>query len=440
MKIILKKDGLTGDQLKTVEELEKRFTDLPDSLTPENVTTQLRTAGILGEDGKPVVDAAALKVILGEGDNAIRAILKKQGEELEALKTGQKTAGKDMSLRGQIRAWQESQPVKDAVAKLKTGSQTEVPEFALDLRAAYGPEQTRAAITMTDGASLGGGAYLPIPEIDPTVIDLVRIQPTFWDYLIKGRTNRAAYVWINKTNKQGNATFIGEGVLKPLALFELETEISNAKKVAERMKASTEILEDVEGMASLIENELRYEVMMAANTALLTGVLSSTVPAGITTFAASFTLVGINVANPNNFDAIRAAVAQLRNLNFFGNLVAFMNPVDAANMELTKADTSGVYMLPPFTSADGTRISGVRVVEDNNIAIGQLLLVDLTKFKVLIYKDFRIAWGWENDDFSKNLVTVIGEMRLHSFHSSNHDGAFLYDSFSNIKAAIAAAS
>src|SRR5690606_16756370 len=115
----------------------------------------------------------------------------------------------------------------------------------------------------------GGSAYLPVPQIDTNVIDLVRLQPTFFDYLIKGRTNRAAYVWINKTNKQGNAVFIGEGVLKPLASFELATEISNAKKVAERMKASTEILEDIEGFASLIENELRYEVLMAVNNALL---------------------------------------------------------------------------------------------------------------------------------------------------------------------------
>jgi hypothetical protein len=144
----------------------------------------------------------------------------------------------------------------------------------------------------------------------------------------------------------------------------------------------------------------------------------------------------LSTSNPNNFDAIRAAVAQLRSLFFYGNVVAFVNPVDAATMELTKAQDSGVYMLPPFTSSDGTRIAGVRIVEDANIPVGQLLVADLSKFKVLIYKDFRVAWGWENDDFSKNLVTVIGEMRIHSFHSANHAGAFLYDSFADIKAAI----
>lgn len=434
MKIKLNKDGLTGDQLKTVEELEKRFADLPDSVTKDEVTAQLREAGLIGEDGKPTVD---LKKLLGEGEGSLRHALKQQGIEIEALKAGGLEKPKDMSLRGQIKAWQERADVKEAVNLIKSGSQATVPAFDLDLRAAYGGSQQRAAATMTFATvNAGGSAFIPTPYIDPNVVDLVRIQPTFFDYLIKGRTNRAQYVWVNKVNKQGNAAFIGEGVLKPLASFDLETEISNAKKVAERMKASTEILEDIEGFATMIENELRYEVMMAVNTALLTGTLSSTVPAGITTFASAYTLTGIEVSNPNNFDAIRAAVAQLRNLNFFGNVVAFMNPVDAANMELSKAVDSGVYMLPPFTSSDGTRISGVRVVEDNNIPVGNLLVVDLTKFKVLIYKDFSISWGWENDDFSKNLVTVIGEMRLHSFHSDNHTGAFLYDSFADIKAAI----
>ncbi|MEY4931157.1 MAG: hypothetical protein RI909_1881, partial [Bacteroidota bacterium] len=42
----------------------------------------------------------------------------------------------------------------------------------------------------------------------------------------------------------------------------------------------------------------------------------------------------------------------------------------------------------------------------------------------------------ENDDFTKNLVTAVAEMRLHSFHSANDEEAFVYDSFADIKSAI----
>ena len=53
-------------------------------------------------------------------------------------------------------------------------------------------------------------------------------------------------------------------------------------------------------------------------------------------------------------------------------------------------------------------------------------------YKILIYKGFTMMWGLENDDFTKNLRTVIGEMRLHQWVSANHSGAFIYDKISNI--------
>jgi HK97 family phage major capsid protein len=178
------------------------------------------------------------------------------------------------------------------------------------------------------------------------------------------------------------------------------------------MKASTEILHDVQGMETYIMDELRYEVEMAANAAVLTGAVSSTNPAGITTIASAFNLTTVKTSNPTTADAIRAAIAQLRSLNFNGALTAYMNPIDIANMDLEKATDSGVYMLPPFTNSDNTVVKGVPIIEENNIAPGYLLIGDMSKYKILMYQDFFIQWGWENDDFSKNLVTVIGEMRF----------------------------
>jgi len=419
MKITFNKEGLTGDNLKLVEDLEKRFAELPES---KDANEQLRSIGLLDKDNKPTVDLEKLKTLLGEDENGIRSILKAQGEAITAMQEKGNQNEKPKSISEQIRAWQEDN--KEALAKIKEGG-------SADLK----PMQLRAPITMTLGAS----AAAPVPYYiakGAEVIDLVRKKPTFWDRLAKGRTGLPAYPWVNKTNKQGNAAFIGEGVLKPLASFELVSEISNPKKVAERMKASTELLYDVAGMETLIEQELRYEVEMAANTAVLTGTVSSTSPAGVTTIASPYTLTTVKTPNPNNSDAVRAAKAQLVSLNFDRDIVAFVNPIDAANMDLAKANDSGVYMLPPFTTADGRVIAGVPVIEDNNIAVGYLLIGDMTKYKVLMYQDFFIAWGWENDDFSKNLVTVIGEMRIHQYSSANWAGAFIYDTFANIKTAL----
>lgn len=333
----------------------------------------------------------------------------------------------DYSIRGQVRAWMEkNKDAIDVALRSKDFRGLEPLEFRV-------PDDPMTITSVNSGSS----AFLPnAGGIQGSVIDLVtRNQPTFWRLLPKGSTSLNPYVWAYKYNKEGNADFIGEGVLKPIASFEIRTETSTAKKVAERMRVSRELLHDVQGMTSLIENELRYEVEKHANDAVLTGTLSSTDPAGVTTVASAFTLTGLEVKSPNNYDAIRAAAAQLASLNFTSNIVAFVNPVDAAQMDMDKG-TDGHYALPPFYTAGGQQVAGIRIIADNNIAKGNLLIGSMDTYKIQMVEAFRIEWGLDSDDFSKNLMTVIGEMRFHQYFPTNYTGSWIYDSFTDIKTAI----
>jgi HK97 family phage major capsid protein len=347
-------------------------------------------------------------------------------EKVQKLETTKVTEEKPLSIRQQISKWAEDN--KDAIEAIRSGNKRDLPAM-----------QLRAPGTMTIAGSLGGSAYLPNVQVQPGVIDLVRLQPDFWDSLTKGRTNANPLIWVNKKNKQGNALFIGEGIIKPQASFELNTESSVPKKVAERMKVSTEMLYDVDYMESLIRDELYFEVRTAANTAVLTGDGTGANPKGITLLGSAYTLTGVTTTNPNNFDAIRAAITQIRMLGYKGRITGYISPVDAATMDMTKATSAGVYTIPPFATADGRIIAGATIMEDTGIAPGHLLIGDMSLYKILMYQDFFVAWGWENDDFSKNLVTAIGEMRFHQYSSSNHAGAWVYDTFANIKTAITAA-
>lgn len=394
------------------EEIEKRGYTNPDKVN-ELMTEHLKgldVEALRSIEGKPSELRAALDAVKTIGEKLATIELKNAQPQVQ-------------SIRGQIEKWQEDN--KQVLEDLKAGKQVNLPQM-----------QIRAAITMTTGASLGSSVYLPNAGVAPGVIDIVRTQPTFWNRLRKGRTRLNPYVWVNKTNKQGSAAFIGEGVLKPLTSFELETESSVPKKVAASSKVSTEILYDVDAMESMVMEELRFDVETAANTAVLTGTLSSTSPAGITTLASAYALTTIETDNPNFADAIRAAVAQIRVANFAGPIEAYISPIDGANMDMKKASTSGVYILPPFQTADGKTVAGATIYEDNNIVAGNLLIGDMSKYKIAMYQDFFINWGWENDDFRKNLVTAIGEMRFHQWMSGNHEGAIIYDTFANIIAAI----
>ena len=358
---------------------------------------------------------AKLNSIESGANDAEKAEMIRMANEIVALKENSKP--EVTTVGSQLKSWVTEN--KAALENIRGGSKADLTPLVI-----------KVASPMTPANTYNGSAYLPIPEFQAGATEIVRVEPTFWDYITKGRTASAAYVWVNKKNPLGAAGFIGPGVAKPGVSFEIATEISNAKKIAVSQKCATELLEDIDGMVSWINQEIAYQLRAKLNTTLMTGAVSSTVPAGIQTISVAYSLTTVKTDDPNNWDACRAAVAQLRSGNLQGPVTIFMNPIDYTNMILTKAQSQGQIFMPADT--------GATIVQDNNIAVGYIQVALLDYYKVLIYKDFVVTFGWENDDFTKNLVTTIGEMRIHQFFSENHTGAFIYDTLSNIKTAITA--
>jgi len=349
-------------------------------------------------------------------------ILVKQGAEITAMKDkGQEPT--DYSVRAQVKSYHEKH--KELIAKVKSGQKVELPAFEL---------KGAPTSPMVPSSALNSSAYFPVPEINTQLNDLRRVQPTFWDFLPKGRTAQAAYVWVNKTDANGSPAFIGAGVAKPGVSFELTSEISNAKKIAASLKIATELLDDIDGMTSFIEGELSYTLKKVLNTTLMTGTSSSTVPAGIQTFSDAFTLSGVSTSDPDEYDCIVAATTQVRTAYIDSPLTVFINPQDFANLLLAKQTKN--RNIAVVYNGGAMIINGALVVQDNNITAGNVQVAALDLLKTLIYKDFVVTFGWENDDFTKNLVTAVAEMRVHSFHSANDEAAFVYDSFADIKTAI----
>lgn len=363
------------------------------------------------------------------------AKLVEMGLEVQKLKAEGERSIKDMSVRGQIEAWLKSTPketggvrtVQQIVDNIKNGVKEDIPELQLRV----------ASPMLVSTVNAGASNFIGRVEVEQGVNDFLRYPNKFWEFLTKGRTGAPTYVWINKTNPLGAAAFIGPGVAKPGISFELAAESSIAKKIAVKAKAGTELLQDIDGMETMIMQELREQLDIEINQKLMTGVNSSTVPAGIRTLSQAFSFytdaaANIRTTNPTYMDAIRAAVAALRSGKLTGDITVFVNSIDAANMDLSKAVDSGVYLLPPFSTSNGQQISGARIIEDQFIPVGYFQAGFMRYYRILIYKDYTVSWGWENTDFTDNLVTVVGEMRLHQFFNSIHTGAFMYDTFDNV--------
>ncbi len=125
---------------------------------------------------------------------------------------------------------------------------------------------------------------------------------------------------------------------------------------------------------------------------------------------------------------------QIDELLFTANTI-MMHPVDVRKMKLVK-DNQGRYVLPPFTTSNGTYIDNMRIVPNRKIALGYALVGDFSKFNAFMLEDLMIDIGLDGDDFTKNRRTILAEMELGSFMSEIEVGAFCYDAIATVITAI----
>ena len=231
-------------------------------------------------------------------------------------------------------------------------------------------------------------------------------------------------------NPDGGAAMTAEGALKSIADFDLIVASANVKKVTAYIKVTKEMLDDVELMRSEIDQELTELINLKIDDQLLNGTGLTVNLTGINTNATAWAsgAFALGIKTPTKWDVLRTAINQVR-VNLFEPNYIILHPTDVTGMELSK-DANGQYIMPPFAALDGTVVSGIRVVANVGVAIDSFLVGDFSKSGVRFKEGLTINVGYENDDFTKNLVTILAEARLVQRVKSNHYGAFVKGVFS----------
>lgn len=417
-----KTDGEEGDEEAGKKLMEKINGRIAEALVGRATSAELKAIQDAMPEGLKDLPIIALRE-LADKDKGALAMLAAQGLEIQKLNTKIKAQPEDLSIRAQIKTWMEEN--KEVIQKMKTGDRNALPtalEIQLDVRA--------DSPMLPSTVMPGGSAYITRFEVQKGYNELLRPEPTFWETIKKSQTNAETYIWVNKRPTVGAAGFISPGVYKPAISFTVAKEQSYAKKIAANEKCATELLEDIDGFKAWMEDELYYQVMQKMNDKLSGDqAADSETPEGLKHMSLPYNaLTGVSTINANFWDALKAMVTMLRITRFKGQIFAYVNPVDLANGVMTKAISQGQLFVPPAI--------GATIIEDLNMPLGYVQVVAMDYYKLLIYKGFRMEWGLEMDDLTKNLRTVIGEMRVHQFHSSNYDGFAVYDSIQNVKDAI----
>jgi HK97 family phage major capsid protein len=410
--VVPKELGLSDEDAKGLEVLAKHL-----STEIEQYQKGALDSKELNEKVKSLFEEYAKEFGLNkEKFKTMEEALKTQGLEIKALKENG-GANKEHTFSKQLQDFLGSDKFKENCASGKN--------IDMEVKAA-------AVITTANAANAPHAlSYEVIPGIQEAPYEAPTVFPT----LLKGTTSSRTIIWINRINEDGGAAFIAEGTLKPLKDWDYKEENSIAKKIAVRSKVSTEMLQDFSYMESEIRLMLNRDLMDVTETQILSGDGTGANPKGIITAASAYVGTGLDgtIIAPNTVDALRAGMLQMRLLKYRPNVV-WLNPTEVAGMDLIKS-TDGHYIK---IETDGI-LKTLKVEESLDIPIGYFLMMDSAKWNIRVYEDFRLEFGWENDDFTKNLVTIIAEMRLHSYQNSIDQGAVLYDEIATITDALAVA-
>lgn len=392
----------------------------------------------VNEDGEKKMNEIIEKRIAGFKDLPVDK-LKKMVEDMEeinktvadlkAKSAARKVVGKkEILLRKEIQKHWE--PMQKAFSGGSNGYR-----FALE---------GKKTITSTDfgnrviiGFREAGVDFEALPEV--FILDLIQTM--------SGGVGSNPLSWIerNSFTQTGpplivaNPTLVAEGATKPTMGFKWVERTMPAQTIAAIVPVTKQAVYNY----AMLENEIRFELMRRIALVLQQQILKGTGTGGemtgLFTYARAFNpgVLAGTVVQPNEFDVLAVAATQVLNANFAPTL-ALITHTSKASMSMAKS-TEGVYVLPPFITAGGLEVYGMKVRSTNVLVDDEFLVMDPTKALFNWVEGITLEVGMINDDFEKNIWRIRAELQGMLRVKEHERDAFVKGDFSVAKGLLDAA-
>lgn len=289
--------------------------------------------------------------------------------------------------------------------------------------------QAKATLTSatTDAAGSVGDAVNQTRL--PGILAIPQRRMTVRDLLSPGQMDGNTLEYVKETGFVNNAAMVAEGTAKPGSDLKFDLISTSAKVVAHWMKASRQILDDVSQLKSVIDQRLLYGLAYKEEGQLLNGDGSGQNLLGIIPQATAYS-APITLTSPTSIDLMRLAMLQAA-LAEYPATGHVMNPIDWAWIETLK-DGQGRYIIGNPQGSVAPTLWSLPVVQTQAISVDKFL-TGAFKLGAQVFDRWaaRVEVATENeDDFIKNLVTVLAEERLAL--AVYRPEAFIYGDFGRI--------
>lgn len=373
------KDDDNADNVKLAKEF-KAATDKVKE-TAEDIKGKMEKGEKLSEKAKETADEALTKF------NELKA----QYDELE----------QKLSRRG------AEEPVAKSLGRQMVDSE-QYKQLKDDPRGVKNAKMSVKATTITNATA---GALVE-PQVVGGVITPPERKLTIRDLLMPGQTDSSAITYMRETGFTNNAApQANQGDKKAQSDITFDRKTENVETIAHFIKVAKQILNDASMLASSIDQRLTYGLKLKEEEQLLNGDGLNGNLHGIIPQATAFSNPAAAVTKYTIIDQMRLAMLQaiLAEYPASGHV---LNPIDWATMELLK-DNEGRYIIGQPQGETNPTLWRLPVVETQAIAPTKFLTGAFNMAaQIFDAEDASIEVGFENDDFTRNLLTILCEERL----------------------------
>lgn len=377
------------------------------------------------EEGATKADFESLQEKYDEAHDT----LLKQAGELDKLRSISETSEKGDWVGKKLEAALSAKASE--IANLKNGG----PSVKIELK-------TAATTVGTGNFGTGVIRGLRMPGIEPIdknpmfILNLINVIP--------GGPGSNPFEWLEMQNLNGAVTTVAESGTKPYVDYQWVKGSANAQYIAGVVGITKQALNNLPVIYNLIRTELSEAVMLELQNQILFGDNTGSNLKGIYQYAADFDAGALaNTVNvPGEVDVIRAAIAQCYR-SYGVATAAMIHPDKAAMMDLQKG-TDGHYTMPPFVSADGLVIRGVKVQEcfewaTSGVTEGTdgFIVGPMSKSNLNIVEDLTFEVGLVNDMFLKNQLALKAEIYAAHGIKAQHASKFIKGNFTDAMSALA---
>lgn len=272
------------------------------------------------------------------------------------------------------------------------------------------------------------GGNIPVEDRLPGVNMIPSRAIRLMDIISRGRTASNVVSWVYQANQDGSVDYTAEGAVKNQIDFDLVVANESVQKITAFIKVSTEMLNDIDYIESMIRAELLKELLKKVELEVYSGAGGGSALNGIFTQASAFVAAPFagTIDNANLVDVLTVAANQIALAEHDAPTAVLLNPSDVAALKMVKVSSTDKRYVERLAMVGGMlSFDGIPIIPTTLVTQDTYLIGDFSKCMLLDREDVTIEIGLDGNDWTKNMRTILAEYRGVNVIKNNDTTAFV---------------